>query len=262
MAKYAGIKFRMNDETYVANITIIDTTTSSDVIRDKQFDTFYKAADYTTGAYVIGTFWWKLPYDDHEYEILVSNGGAVAGRTTYGNYPSQAGEILIEGYLMNSPLNPGTIYSVLSLWHTDFPLDIINVNIESYDLRQSLLQTASFDGDAVETEFAISGTKHARQFYRWSIDGGTTWYYPSDADITWGSNSPDFDDETIDEDGYFTVKFLDAPPVGTNNVKIQWYPMLNRGKIVKTMKFPNDGASYVDVRGELRLLDYSIEFIP
>lgn len=262
MAKYAGIKFRMNDETYVANITIVDTTTGLDVIRNKPFDTYYKPADYgaTPMQYIIGTFWWKLPYDDHEYEIFVNNGGAVSGRI-YGA-ASPAGEILIDGYLMNAPLNPGTIYSVLSVWHSSFPSDIINVNIEGYDERISLLQTTSFNGDGIETEFAIDDIHHARDFYRWSVNGGITWYYPGDADITWGSNIPTYDDEIIDENGHFTVKFLDAPEIGTNNVKIQWYPMLDKGKILKTLSFPNDGAGYVDVRGELRLLDYSIEFIP
>ena len=95
-----------------------------------------------------------------------------------------------------------------------------------------------------------------------SPDNGTTWYYPSDLYIDWGSNSPDYNNEIADSNGYFGVKFDVAPETGTNNVHVVWTPKANKYKVLTTLIQPNDGNDYIELRKNVRLLDHAIELLP
>ena len=107
----------------------------------------------------------------------------------------------------------------------------------------------------------LSGTNRTYDLVRFSVDGGSTWKYPSDLDLSWGSNATDYDDETIDSNGYAGVKFDVAPSTGTGNVKIVYIPKVDTYKVNTTLKFANDGVDFTENRGELRLQDHNVELI-
>ncbi len=108
--------------------------------------------------------------------------------------------------------------------------------------------------------FALYGKHHASELIAVSLDG-STWMYPDDLRYTWGSNSPDYNNEEIDASGYLGIAFLDEIAVGTT-VYIKYMPMVQKFKVVTRLEQPGSGdGSFVDRMKDVRLLDHAVELV-
>jgi len=90
-------------------------------------------------------------------------------------------------------------------------------------------------------------------------DPDVTWYSIGSVDLSWGTNSPNYDNETVDSNGYLTVKFDTAPDPGYAYIK--YTPKANKYKIITKLKHPGDGATFKELHKNVRLLDHAIEVV-
>lgn len=165
--------------------------------------------------------------------------------------------IRLRQFLLTS-IFPSVADSKIVLYHTDWK-DIIRKytllpgeTIETY-------ADAVFSGDGVETVFILYDINRASYPVKISEDGGNTWIYPSSYLLSWGSNAPDYDNEIV-ENGYFGVKFDNAPVVGNNNVIIKFIPAVNACYMETTLKQPSEDNN-IDRTKNVRLLDFGIEIV-
>ena len=250
--KYIGVVFRTHDEAGTALINIINTTTAATVLTNKSVDLYDKQYDISAAPTVYGLycFWWEVTPATDNYSITVT----LSPSTTIGRY------LQIERYLDNSPITAGGVTTVMTTWDIANPLDTY-----AYTLVPGATTTLSkieyFNGDGITKVFPLTTTNHAHEFMSFSVDGGSTWVYTTDILITWGSNTPNYDDSIIDANGHFTVKFVDAPISGVNNIGIQFLPIVTNYNLTRTMNQPST-VGYVDYQKEVRLLYDSLELIP
>ena len=254
--KFSGIQFRKDDESGIAKITIENTTQSTYVIQDALVDLYAADMDATNGEYEPFVYWTTLDPAEDSYTVTAVHSG------THNENALSPYDVKIDGYLLNEELEDGEVEATIHLWHTDHPSDITqqvlppNGTLDTY-------KTVTFNGDGSTTEFSlISGAQRAFDAEEFSVDGGTTWLYPGDPDLSWGSNAPTYDDNIMESStGYFTVKFDTAPASGTNNVQIKFIPLYNKFKVVTKIKQPSDGVVYTDLKHNVRLLDHAVEAI-
>lgn len=256
--KFIGIHMRMHDEAYQASITIIDTNTGTDVVRDKVVDLYSSTADYTSGVYDQCTFWWVLLDSSRIYDIQVANAGAVAGRT-YGATPA-AGVVEVESFVLcneieDSDIQNKLISAEIIMYSKDYPENIYRQDINLNQQNQDITKISKFDGDGTTKLFGIiSSDERASKFLEWSSDGGVTWNSTYSSDITFGTNDPFYNDRLI-VNGHFYVNFAYPPSIGSRNVQIRWKVLADTAKI-KT-KFNLVGQQETNVR----VTDYAAEFI-
>lgn len=254
--KFSGIKFRKDDESGIAKINIIDVTTSTEVIVDALVDLYTADQDYTIGKYESFVYWATLDPADHDYIVIVEHSGT--------HNPSAGGSyhIQVDAYLITEELIDGKAEVVVTAEHSDH----IGTTFEytmSPDVNTSSYKQATFNGDGILDSFVLSSNNRASNPYKFSIDGGTTWLYPNSYQLTWGSilTSTGYINELMDSDGYFGVTFDTPPIVGVNNVIIEYIPKVNKYTVTTTLKQPNDGSTFKDLRQNIRLLDHGVEAI-
>lgn len=189
------------------------------------------------------------------YTIRVDHSGA-HNTNSSTNYP-----IRIEKFLLQKTIE-SEVSTKIFTWHSDDREEYY------YDLTPNESTSSEkityFNGDNSTTEFDLQdGDPKAKAYVptAFSKDGGTTWLLPYSLALTWGSNSPNYDNETVDSDGNFIVKFDEAPTTGTNNVVIKWTPKVNKYRIETTLIQPNDGNEFVDFNKVIELLDHGVELI-
>lgn len=139
--------------------------------------------------------------------------------------------------------------------HTDL---IIRDDIRLHDKENDLLYSKRINEDTKDMSFienywgnGASNTfnfnspyKKARKFGGLSVDGGLSWYEPSDVwYFTWGSNDPAFDDNQI-VDGHFGIKIKDTPALGVN-ILVKWFSYCDTISIFET--------------STKKIIDYAIE---
>ena len=199
--------------------------------------------------------YWLTLDETKEYEIKVEHNGSHNASASSPYY------IYVREYLTVETLDNAEVEAILTVSHSDWSSET-----KTYTLAQGATTTLekyqSFNGDDSTTDFVLSGTHRAYEPVKFTTDGGSTWNYPSDLDLSWGSNATDYDNETIDSSGHFGVKFDTAPVTGTGNVQIYYIPAVDTYKVNTTLKFANDGVDFTENRGELRLQDQSVELIP
>jgi hypothetical protein len=252
--KYIGVVLRMHNKAGIARINITNTTTSTAILTDKDIDLYMSEfnRDATPAQYTTWCFWWEVQPIDDNYEMSV----ALSPSSATGRY------IEIEKYLTDNPLYDGAVTTVMETWHEDYPDDLYSYTLVQ-DVVTSLNVGLVFEGDGTTTVFSIPSNQHASEFIGFSLDGGTTWKNPSDLAITWGSNSPNYDDEIIDTSGHFSIKFFTPPPdVNNLNVGILFTPWTTHYHLKRTMSQPSDGGTFIDYTKEVRLLDDALELIP
>ena len=154
--------------------------------------------------------------------------------------------------LLSSEIN-----GLLTLYHSENTSDTFEYSI-AVGILNSLVKQQAFNGNNSSTVFTLSDGNRAYEVYMFSKDGGTTWLYPEDFALSWGTNNPDYDNEQIDSNGYFSVKFDVAPILGTGNVIIKYIPKVDTAEFQQTLKHAFSG-SFKDARKPLRLLDYALE---
>lgn len=238
-----------------AKVSLYNDTKAEYVEQDELVDLYISHKDATNGEYEEFIYWTEIPYPDDSYTFTVEHSGYhnVSAGGTY--------DITHDGFIYVEELESGEVEAKIYSWDEDNSSDIYEDTLSLTD-KVDLSRIKSFNGDGTEDTFVLDDvTYHASEFLQWSDDDGATWFYPDDVMITWGSNSPDYDDEIIDSDGHFGIKFLIPPVTGTDNIQIKWLPIRNKCYVQSQFKFPTDNADYTDVRGELRLLDSALEFI-
>jgi len=251
--KNMGVVFRMHDDAGIARISITNTTTSTVVLNNKDVDLYDVQYDGSAGVYDLYCFWWNVSPATDAYSIQVE----LSPLTAVGRY------LEIEYYLDNTPLTDASVSSILTTYHSTYP---------THDYHYGLVQSAVtpltkieyFNGDGTTKVFTLAATNHAHEFVTFSYDGGTTWKQSTDSIITWGSNALDYDDDTIDATGKFSINFLTAPITGVSNVAIKFLPMVTNYYITRTLFQPNTTTptSYIDYQHEVRLMDDALELIP
>jgi hypothetical protein len=249
--KYMGVVFKRHDEAGIARISITNTTTATVVLANKDVDLYDAQYDISADATVWENycFWWNVEPATDSYSMQVE----LSPDTTAGRY------LEIMYYLTNAPLTDGGTTTVLTTWHEDYLSDLYTYTLIT-DAVTSLDKIQYFNGDDVTTDFTLAVTNHAHEFVEFSDDGGTTWKFPTDTLITWGSNVT-YDDETIDDSGNFTVKFLTAPITGVSNIAIKFQPKVTHYNLTRTMNQPYT-TGYIDYQKEVRLLSDALELIP
>lgn len=256
--KYIGVVLRKDDDSGIASITVRDNTTATDIIYDERLDLFQKDRDATFTKYELLTWVQKVSPADHSYSITVTHTGT--------HHPSAVGPsytLQIEGFFTQNLLNEADPTPIAGFWNE---IDTVNSYME-YSLtdgeKTSLLLTQTFDGDDIEDTFVLSGNRWAYTPYRFSVDGGSNWWWPGAYQLSWGQNATDYDDSTVDAiTRKFGVVFADPPASGTGNVVIEYIPWFTKYKVKHTLKHPNDGLGFKDITATYRLLDFGVDLIP
>jgi hypothetical protein len=254
----AGVVFVPNDNGGGAKVTVTDETTSQ-VLSDwdgVSIDLWYDE-DATAGG--AGTWtdesvfvcWINLSDISHTYTVKVEHSGTDNGGPN--DY------LAISHYLLVKSLNDATVGATLLTRHEDHSTPVLE-----YELTpggNDLVKSAAFNGDSSTTTFSLSGDQRAVEPVEISKDGGTTWLTPNSYQLTWGSNSPDYDNEQDDSNGYFAVKFTTAPDTGTDNVIIRYRPKADTYYVRTKINLPGDNADYVESTKVVRLQDHAVEII-
>ncbi len=249
-ADSAGIKFMVGNDCGKAKITITNTTDSLDIINNKIID-LYRTSESLETEYVYQI----SPLDPEKtYKVKLEHSG-----TTNDNSTDEL--IKIDKFLKIKELE-SSIEAKLKTYHSDFPEYEGEFLLDS-DGDNSLIKQSVFSGDGETKLFHLPTSQHAYKPVKFSVDGGESWMYPENVNLVWGSNSDfdNYDNEVVDENGHFSVKFDNAPAVGNGNIIISWIPKIDSYQIETTIKMPQDETGFKDTRKNPRLLDYGIEFI-
>jgi hypothetical protein len=249
----AGVNFVMGTSTGVAKITVTeDPNGTPNVILNGATVDLYNAENGETAD--LEMIYWITLDETKDHEIKVEHNGT-HNASAFSPYYIQVRE-----YLTVETLDNAEVEAILTVSHSTWSAETKTYTM-ALDTTTSLEKYQSFNGDTSTTDFVLSGTNRAYEPVKFSTDGGSTWKYPSDTDLSWGSNATDYDDETVDSNGHFGVKFDSAPGSGTGNVQIYYIPAVDTYKINTALKFANDGVDYTETRGELRLQDHNGELI-
>ena len=248
--KYVGVVFRMHDLAGIARITITNTTTSTIVLSNKDVDLYSTEwnRSATPAQYNLWCFWWNVTPATDNYSISV----ALAPTTPTGRY------IEVDHYLENVPITAGSVSTIMTTWHSTYPTNIYTYTLVT-DTVTSLEKIYSIAADGTETAFALPTSYHAHDFKMYRTSTGDTWKYPTDIEITWGSNGVSYNDELIDATGKFGIKFYTAPIVG-KTIELKYIPLVDQYRLDRTMKQPYT-TGYIDYQSEVRLLDDAIELL-
>lgn len=154
----------------------------------------------------------------------------------------------------------GRIFSKMLAWHSDHN-EVKDFLFSSGSIRP-IEDSQKFDGDGSNRTFVLSGTNRADVPLEFSRDGGATWLAPTSSLLTWGQNSPDYDDEAVDANGRIGVVFDFAPDIGTENVIIRYRCKVNKYRIQEIVYQPTDETGTIkDLNNQVVQHDYSVEFL-
>jgi hypothetical protein len=258
--RYLGIVFRKGSDCGIAKITVYNTTrgqwldetgTLSNASSYRLYDTYLPSSGYT--VLEKDQAYWISLITDENYEITIEHNG------THNASASLPYGISIVNYLDTVPLVDGYFQKTLQVSHsvyssTGYTLDITN------DIITPIEVISYFNGDDSTTTFSIGDVNHAKELLQVSADSGTNWWYPWDTRLTWGSNSPNYDNETLTNAGYFSVNFSDAPATGVNNVQIKWLPLIDQYMIQTVSHQPTTtDEEYTNRMVNIRQLDFAFE---
>lgn len=255
-----GIKFQKSNDSGIAKITVLNTTdglyidhdgTTSSTAVSRLVDLYQSNSTYAT---VEKDFcYWVTLEVDKNYEITCEISGTK--NTLSSDYYMR-----ISGYLSKELSIDGSITKTLQVWDTSDTSIKQNFTLTE-NTTTDLEKLAYYNGDGTTTLFTLSTSVLADTPTRFSKNGGSTWMTTYDTSLTWGSNSPLYDDEIVLA-GNFSVNFEEAPIVGASNVIIAYVPKINTYKmILQTNQATSEDTSYIDYQGNIRLLDYAIEMI-
>lgn len=263
--RYLGLTFYKDDDSGIAKINVTDTVTGAKLLDDKLVDLFQKDQDATYGYYEEFILWVTLPYDNADrYQWTVEHSGSNNASAVGPNYA-----INFMGYTLTQNLiKAHTVPKVVlvdKVNTVEYPFEFQGTIAEyTYELlkeeTKKLYITTQFLGDGESTSFKVGNENLINyNFIRFSIDRGTTWKYPWDLSITWGSNSPDYDDELINSSGEFWVNFLEAPAENTS-IYLESIPVFDTVRVEMTLNQPSDEEGYIDYNTPFAVQEYAIEF--
>lgn len=206
---------------------------------------------YITGTAEINNVWISLD-PTHTYTLKIEHSGT--------DYAGVNDLIMFSDPLLLKNMTSASLKKELILSHTSHAGYSKEIVLESDGSGDIELTDNIGTGDGVENQFAFSGTTRVGdivQIGHGTSESTATWYYTYDLEVTFGSNSPDFNDEILDSDGYGTVTFS-SPPPNADNIYLKYNPKADRFQIRHTMNHPSDSTN-VDVKKNIRLLDYGLE---
>ena len=249
MSKFLNINFEKTNDSGMAKVSVYNDTKSEFVIENDVVDLWCPVVDEGE----VFSYKTTIVYPDDTYSVEVVHAG-------YHNVDS------VHPYSINV-LNYSFFESIDdAMLDTNIVLrDSANNDAYTFSLAEDsrttieLIKTYSSNG--VLTDFLLDDVdKHAYEFVEWSLNGGTSWFYPDDTQVTWGSNV-DIDDEVIDVDGHFGIKFLLAPSTGTNNIILKYKPKYNKAILSTKLVHATDGIQYRETTKDIKALDFALEFI-
>ena len=242
-----GINFVKGTDAGIAKITLTNTTDSIVVLNGLLVDLY----DAGNGEEEDLELLYHISLDKTKtYTLKVEHSGT-HNASASGNY-----YVRIRNFMVYEIYDDAIIEKTLNLWHEDHPGTIHQYSLSD---RESLVQSQTFIGNGVTTEFTLAGDNRASDIVEFYTDLGSGYETLSkyDFDLTWGSNSPDYDDNIIDSDGYTTVKFSTAP-VDTKDVIIYYKPKSNKFNIGFILKQPQL-SGVVQKKKIVRVLDFGLE---
>lgn len=248
---YAGIHFRLNDASGIAEVDVYNLSRGEYVIEDKLIDLYLYAKDATDGEYEDFVFWITLPYPDDEYQVTVSHSG------THNPASESPWAIIIEEYFIIESLSDGRVNITAYLTHGDHAgyQETFQLSDEGEFIKRV---TISADGNT--DSFAITGDNRALEPYRFghkaSEDVDITWKEIYDTSLSWGV---DGSNQQVNTDGHFKVVF-DWPP-DAGEVYIEYYVKFNQLQMLFDIELPNDGVDYIDFVKPIRFVDYGLELV-
>ena len=255
--KYIGIVFGTGDNCGIANVTIENLTQSQYLIVDDLIDTYQSDLDTSLDEYGDLIVWYTLYSLNDEYEVTIKHSGT--------HNPDAAGDetnnywVILKEYLTQEALNSPEVLTKVQLWHTDHNEIKLVPFGESGEV--SLTDYQEYIADGIEDEFTLTGLNRASDFIEFYVNDQQ--YYPGHFSIIWGSNAPSYDNETINDNGYFTVKFNpDYIPESGDIIKIYYRIKADKAKIIRTLVQANDGGTYNDTTTPICLVNDVTEFIP
>lgn len=260
-----GIVFVKDSTCGIAQISVFDQTLGKYISENgaESVGVVYRYCDTyqaASPAYSVGEsyycYWIALTIG-HLYTITIVNSG------THNTLASPPYNVSIFKFLSSEALvYDDLVENQLTTIYEDFPSSIYSYTLENNETVETY-KTQVFNGDGATSTFTLSGNNHAATFERFSIDGGLTWKYPDDFGIVWGNNAPDYDNETMDSNYQFTIRFtITPPPFGVANVIIKYKPKANKAVFHLTTKQPHDEInSYIDYRSHVVMRDYGISLI-
>jgi hypothetical protein len=240
--------FKTDDNSGGAKITVTNTTDSIVLTNwnGKEIDLFY---DATTSNDTEFFACWITLDSTKTYTIKIENSGLNnAGADDYlrffGAYP-----------LTN--LTNGDVDVTLVTNHTSHTSETNSFTVTKND-SVDLTKIETFVAVQDQTNFVLSGTERAHEFLEASFDSGATWVFRDSVEFSWGSNATDYDDETIDSNGYFGIKTVNPKNAG-DNVWLKYTPKINQYYVQSTLKQANDGSTFKSFGDSTKLLDYGME---
>lgn len=253
--KFVGVNFAIDDDSGIAELSIYNDSESmyvaSGVVVDL-YDSNYDASLGEAGSY---TWYRKVSPADDTYTVNVVHTGTHNPNAVGPNYNVQ-----VNHYVSQELLTPPKATVTAFMTNSNYP----TVN-QSYILSDGehteLVESNSFNGDDITEVFHVGSNLPVNSIKRITKDGGTNWLWPSSYLLSYGSNSPDYDDMLISSSGTVEVNFVDPPVTGVGNVIAEFYPEYDGCKLKTVMTAPTDEADYTDYRTPYRLLDHGIEFI-
>jgi len=241
-----GIFFEKGLDCGRAKLNITDETTSTGLITDQIIDLFESETSYF--------IYWITLDPTHTYTVRIDHNGDAHPSAVTDYY------IKLKEYILIESLDDSEIITSIILQHTDF-IDVVRNYFLVPNSTIDLEEIQAFDGDGAEHNFILDGDNHAVEPIEFSNDGGSTWLPHTSTQLSWGSNSPDYDDETVNSStGYFGVRFVSPPDSGQGNVQIKYVPTYNKYSITTLLLQPTKD-NYTDYRKNVRLLDHAIELI-
>ena len=233
-----------------ANGTSFTSITSTGYVA-RTFDTWVSTNCTQTEAVLM--YWISLVAGD-TYTISVSGSGTK-------NIYSSGYNISYLGTYDKEPWVDGHVVTTLRFWHTSYPTCYYDFITSTGGTTFEIEKIETFVSNGLTNTFTLDSNYHAYEFTRVSLNG--VWLNPYDTSITWGSNNPNYDDETMDSiyKG-FTVKFLEIPAIGSTII-VEYVPLVNTYYVTKQMVLPTSASnsSIVDTKVNLRELSYGVEIV-
>lgn len=260
----AATKISTIDSATQVTMTKAATATASGIgvtfsqcdVNNQLVDTYISA----TGGEAEYVYWMKCAIPANIYEMHVEHNG------THNASASSTYSIDIVKFQETALLtNAADIEPTLYLYHTDHSGYEESYVIASAKEVTDLDKTVSVVANGTDTVFQLTGSGNRAYAptdigQKASAAPDITWNGIFNPDVSWGNNSPNYDDETIDSDGHYYVKFDVAPDAGF--VYFKFIPKADQFKVITQIKHADDGSTYIENREVIRLLDHGIELIP
>lgn len=253
--KFVGVNLIIDDDSGIAEISVYNNTEGIDVFSGIVVDLYDSNYDSTLGEAGSYTWYRKVSPSDDSYTVNVIDTG-----THNVNAVGPTYKVQVNHYVSQEPLTPPKATVTAIMTNSNYPA-ISQSYVLSDGEHTELVESNSFNGDDVTEVFHIGSILPISSLKRITKDGGTNWLWPSTYLLSYGSNSPDYDDMLISSSGTVEVNFVDPPVTGVGNVIAEFYPEYDGCKLRTVMTAPTDGVNYTDYRTPYRLLDHGIEFI-